>query len=336
MERIGIIGLGYWGPNLVRNFQALLGPCAVWGFDRQRDRAADVARRHPGLIVVDDLDTLLANPQIDAVAVATPAQTHYTLARAALEAGKSVLVEKPLCTEAAQAEALIELARRRGKVLMVDHTFVYSPAVQKLRELVSTGQVGRVRFIDSVRINLGQVQPDVNVLWDLAPHDLSIADYLLGRSPQSVAAVGAAHTRSDVEDLAYLHLDYGDGLIGHVHVNWLSPVKLRSTLIGGSRRSIVYNDLEPVEQVKVYDCGVELRADDCEGRRQRLVDYRTGDVWSPHVAREEPLRRVAAEFVECCRVGRRPLADGEAGLRVVRVLAAAQRSIKAHGARMAL
>lgn len=336
MEHVGIIGLGYWGPNLVRNFQALLGPCAVFGYDRDRARAAEVARAHPGLKLLDDADALLSHPQIDAVAVATPVGTHYALARAALESGKSVLVEKPLCTEVGEAETLIDLSCRRGKVLMVDHTFVYSPAVQKLRELVSSGEVGRVRFIDSVRINLGLVQPDVNVVWDLAPHDVSIADYLLGRLPQSVAAVGAAHTRSGVEDLAYIHLDYGEGLLAHVHVNWLSPVKLRSTLIGGSRRSIVYNDLEPVEQIKVYDCGVELRADDGEGRRQRLVDYRTGDVWSPHVGRDEPLRRVAAEFIDCCRSGRRPLADGEAGLRVVRVLAAAQRSIKAQGVRTAV
>lgn len=333
MERIGIIGLGYWGPNLVRNFQALLGPCAVFGCDRDRARAAEVARRHPGLVLVDDVDALLANDQIDAVAVATPAATHFALARAALEANKSVLVEKPLCTKSAEAEVLIEEARRRDKVLMVDHTFVYSPAVQKVHELVTTGQLGCLRFIDSVRINLGQVQPDVNVVWDLAPHDLSIADYLLGRLPHSVAALGAAHTRPGVEDLAYIHLDYGDGLMASVHVNWLSPVKLRSTLIGGSRRSIVYNDLEPVEQVKVYDCGVELRTDDAEGRRQRLVDYRTGDVWSPHVGREEPLRRVAAEFIDCCRRGCRPLADGEAGWRVVRVLEAAERSIRAQGAR---
>lgn len=334
--RLAVIGLGYWGPNLVRNFHAVLADDLRACCDANPARVSAIQRQYPGLRGVQDVDAVLGDDEIDAVAIATPVDTHYPLAKAALEAGKSVLVEKPLTSNVAHAEELVELARRRGRVLMVDHVFVFSPPVRKMKELVAGGELGELLFIDSVRINLGLFQRDVNVVWDLAPHDLSIVDYLVGRAPKSVAAFGSVHTSNGYEDVAYLNLDFGDGLIANFHVNWLSPVKIRYTMLGGSRKSLVYNDLDPVEKLKIYDSGVTVRQDDLEGRRSVLIDYRTGDIWSPRLAAGEPLRAMASHFVECVRTGQTPLTDGEAGLRVVRILDAAQRSIKAQGGRITL
>lgn len=336
VPHIALIGLGYWGPNLLRNFHAQpacrLNVCC----DRDPRRLGALHAAYPAVDLVDDPSEVFADRQIDGVVIATPVETHYPLAKAALLAGKSVLVEKPLTADVGQAEELVALADERGLTLMVDHTFVYSPAVAKIKQLVDDGELGDLLFIDSVRINLGLVQHDVNVVWDLAPHDLSIVDHLLGRLPHSVSAFGAAHAGRGQEDVAYLNLDFGGGLIANFHVNWLSPVKLRYTMLGGSRRSLVYNDLETTEKIKVYDRGVDVRGDDPDGRRERLIDYRTGDVWSPHVSREEPLASVAAQFVECLTTGGRPPSDGQAGLRVVRILDAAQRSMRAQGARIRL
>ena len=279
--RVAVIGLGYWGPNLVRNFYSVLGENLRACCDRQSQRGKFILQNYPSVHFTDDIDSILADPDIDAVAIATPVDTHYPLAKAALTAGKSVLVEKPMCSTVEQAEELVDLAERNGKVLMVDHTFVYNPAVRKMKEIVDSGQLGELLFVDSIRINLGIFQHDVNVVWDLAPHDLSIVQYLVGRSPKSLSAFGAAHAGNGIESVAYINLDFGDGLIANFHVNWLSPVKIRHTVVGGRKRSLIYNDLDPIEKVKIYDSGITVRHDDLEGRRRQLIEYRTGDIWAP-------------------------------------------------------
>lgn len=336
LPQIAVIGLGYWGPNLVRNFRAQPGCHLKTCCDVDGRRLDALHADYPAIELIDEPKEVLADPDIAGVVIATPVETHYALAKAALLAGKSVLIEKPLTADIAQAEELVALADELGLTLMVDHTFIYSPAVAKIKQLVDDGELGELLFIDSVRINLGLIQHDVNVVWDLAPHDLSIVDHLLGRMPRSVSAFGAAHAGREREDVAYLNLDFGGGLIANFHVNWLSPVKLRYTMLGGSRKSLVYNDLETTEKIKVYDRGVEVRGDDPDSLRQRLIDYRTGDVWSPHVSRDEPLARVAEQFIECLTRGVRPPTDGQAGLRIVRILDAAQRSLRGQGARIAL
>jgi predicted dehydrogenase len=248
-----------------------------------------------------------------------------------------VLIEKPLAASVHDAEQLVAAARQYERVLMVDHTFVYSGPVQKIKHLIDAGELGDLFFVDSVRINLGLFQHDVNVVWDLAPHDLSILDYLVGRLPRSLSAFGACHAQQmgEIEDVAYLNLDFNDGLLASFHVNWLSPVKVRHFIIGGSRKSVVYDDLEPMEKVKVYDRGITVSGD-VEARRGVLVGYRTGDVWSPNIPHSEPLAKMVSHFAECIREGTTPVSDGEAGLRVVRILDAAQRSIKAQGGRITL
>jgi len=336
MARVAVIGLGYWGPNLVRNFYAVAGEDLRICCDRDKERAAGIARTYPSIKTVTDPEEVFRDPQIDAVAIATPVSTHHALARAALKAGKHVLVEKPLAATVEQAEDLVRLARQKKLVLMVDHVYVYSPAIRKIKELYDGGALGKLLFIDSVRINLGLFQRDVNVVWDLAPHDLSIVDYLVGRLPKSLAAFGAAHANYELEDVAYLNLDFGDGLIANFHVNWLSPVKIRYTMFGGSEKSIIYNDLHPAEAIKVYGSGISVREDDLEDRRRLLIDYRSGDVWSPHVDRGEPLENMVRHFLDCVTSQKTPLTDGEAGLRVVRILEASQRSIKAQGGRITL
>jgi len=246
-------------------------------------------------------------------------------------------VEKPLAGSVREAEKVVRLARELGRTLMVDHTFVYHPAVQKIKEILDAGELGDIYFVDSVRINLGLFNHDVNVVWDLAPHDLSILDYLVGRLPKSLSAFGTCHTNSshELEDVAYLNLDFGDGFLASIHVNWLSPVKVRHFIVGGSKKSVVYNDLEPDEKIKVYDRGIQVM-DSAEARAGMLVGYRTGDVWSPHIERAEPLQNLVRHFAECVREGKTPRTDGEAALRVVRILEAAQRSIKAQGGRITL
>lgn len=334
--RVAVIGLGYWGPNLVRNFYAVLGENLRACCDRQGQRGRFILQNYPSVQFTDDIDAILADPDIDAVAIATPVDTHYPLAKAALTAGKSVLVEKPMCSTVEQAEELVDLADRNGRVLMVDHTFVYNPAVRKMKEIVDSGQLGELLFLDSIRINLGIFQHDVNVVWDLAPHDLSIVQYLVGRPPKSLSAFGAAHAGNGIESIAYINLDFGDGLIANFHVNWLSPVKIRHTVVGGRKRSLIYNDLDPIEKVKIYDSGITVRHDDLEGRRRQLIEYRTGDIWAPHIAQQEPLRTMVTHFIECLKEHKRPMTDGRAGLEIVRILDAAQRSIKAQGGRITL
>lgn len=332
---VAIVGYGYWGPNLVRNFQESEMVCTLHCCDTDARRLARALSRFPTLETTCEFKDILDDQAIDAVVIATPPETHYELAKAALEHGKHVLVEKPLTTCAEHAEELCSLAEKSGLVLQVDHVFVYSPPVVTMHDIIQQGRLGQVFYVDSVRINLGLFQNDVNVLWDLAPHDLSIVDYLLKREPQSISAFGAIHANHDIEDVAYLSLDYGGGLIANFHVNWLSPVKVRRMMIGGSKQSLIYDDVVVSEKVKVYDRGITISSDP-EERRQMLISYRSGDVWSPHMGNAEPLSRMVRDFVECIMEGRRPVSDGQAGLRVVRILDAAQRSIKEHGCRVAI
>jgi predicted dehydrogenase len=331
--RLAIIGLGYWGPNLVRNFN-LLPECEVAACcDLNEDRWNRLKNQYRHIHFTTSIDAILTDPTLDAVVIATPVRTHYELVKRALDAGKHVLVEKPLATEVAQARELVDLAERKGLVLQVDHVFVYSPAVAKIAELVRQGHLGKLFYVDSVRINLGLFQHDVNVLWDLAPHDISILDCLLGRLPVSLSACGASHTANGLEDVAYLNLDFGDGLMANFHVNWLSPVKIRHILIGGSERSLVYNDLDPAEKIRIYDRGVDVSTD--ESLRKVLISYRTGDMRSPKIASEEPLALMALDFVRSIQNGSRPLADGASALRVVTILAAAEQSIRNGGQKIA-
>jgi len=330
MIGVGVIGYGYWGPNLVRNFAETPGARVVAVSDLRQERLRLANSRYPGIKVTTIHEELIMDSRVDAVAIATPVSTHYDLALAALGAGKHVLVEKPLTASSDQAKHLIEEALRRNLVLMVDHTFVYTGAVRKIRELITKGELGDIYYYDSVRINLGLFQHDVNVIWDLAVHDLAIMDYVLPFQPKAVSATGMSHISGSPENIAYMTLFFDGNLLGHIHVNWLAPVKLRSTLIGGSRKMILYDDLEPSEKIKVYDKGVMVDTNG-ESIYQMLIGYRTGDMWAPRLDHTEALRTEVSHFVECIEGARRPLTDGEAGLRVVRILESATESMKAQG-----
>jgi predicted dehydrogenase len=328
--RVGVVGYGYWGPNLVRNFSDVAGCEVAAVADLNAERRALATRRHPSVSAVADPMAMIRDPKIDAIIIATPVSSHYQLAMEALAAGKHVWVEKPLTLNSAQAERLVEQADRVGRRLLVDHTFAYTPAVRKMRELVDSDDLGQIYYYDSVRVNLGLFQHDVNVIWDLAVHDLSIMDYVLGEKPIAVSATGMAHVPGQPENIAYLTLFYPSSLIAHVHVNWLAPVKVRRTLVGGSRKMIVYDDLEPSEKIKVYDKGLTMR-DNPESVYQRLAGYRSGDMWAPQINLAEALHTEANHFVRCIESGETPLTDGRAGLRVVRILEAASQSMRERG-----
>jgi predicted dehydrogenase len=330
MIGIGVIGYGYWGPNLVRNFVEVPGASVLSVSDLNPKRLELVRSRYPTIETTTDLSELLSDPRIDAVAIATPISTHFDLALRALRAGKHVLVEKPLATTSEQALRLLEEATRRNLVLMVDHTFVYTGAVRKIKELVMSQRLGDIYYYDSARINLGLFQHDVNVLWDLAVHDLSIMDYVLGAQPRAVCATGVNHISGEPANIAYLTLFFDGSLIAHIHVNWLSPVKVRRTLIGGSRNMIVYDDLEPSEKVKVYDRGIAVN-NHTEKLYEMLIGYRTGDMWSPQLDTTEALRVEANHFVRCIEGSELPITDGQAGLRVVEILEAATQSMARRG-----
>jgi predicted dehydrogenase len=330
---VGVIGCGYWGPNLIRNFAEAGGAELRWVCDADARRVERMARRYPSARASTDCGELLADPRLDAVVVATPVATHYRFARRALEAGKHVLVEKPFTSSVREAEELIALAAREGLTLMVDHTFLFTGAVRRIKELVANGEVGDLLYFDSVRINLGLFQHDVNVVWDLAPHDLSIMDHVVGREAVALTATGSSHIEPGIENIAYVQLRFDDSFIANFHFNWLSPVKIRRTLIAGSRKMVVYDDIEPTEKVRVYDSGVTRteRALDEEETYKTLVSYRTGDVWVPKLDMTEALHYVCAEFLDAIRESRPPISDGEAGLRVVRLLEAAQLSMSGGG-----
>ena len=329
---IGVIGCGYWGPNLLRNFAENEGAQLNWICDTDENRLASMSRRYPMAQTTTDYRALVNDSVVDAVAVVTPVATHFTIARELLRAGKHVLMEKPLAATAREAEELLDLAETNGRTLMVDHTFIYTGAVRKMKEIVSSGELGDLLYFDSVRINLGLFQRDINVLWDLAPHDLSVMDYLIDRQPQAISALGSSHIERGIENIAYLVMLFPDEFIAHFHFNWLAPVKIRRTMIAGSSKMILYDDIEPTEKVRIYDKGVTAsRVGDREAAYQTLVSYRTGDVWAPKLDTTEALRYVVAEFLDSIREGRKPLTDGYAGLRVVRLLEAAQQSMKNGG-----
>ncbi|GAA1580644.1 MULTISPECIES: Gfo/Idh/MocA family protein [Streptomyces] len=334
---VAVVGAGYWGPNLVRNFQASTAFRLRWLCDLDADRARQVLGGYSTVQATSDYAAVLADPAVDAVAVATPAGTHLDVALAALRAGKHVLVEKPLAATYEDGLRLVTEAEERGLTLMCDHTYCYTPAVARIRDLVRSGELGEIQFVDSVRINLGLVQKDVDVLWDLAPHDLSVLDFILPDDvrPVAVAAHGADPIGAGQSCVAYLTLQLDTGAIAHVHVNWLSPVKVRTTMVGGSKRTLVWDDLNPSQRVAVYDRGVDLTAPQElreDQRRDALVSYRTGDMVAPALGEREALRTMVEEFAAAVR-GRRPaLTDGRAGLQVLDILEAASRSLAFHGA----
>ncbi len=331
MIRIGVIGYGYWGPNLVRNCFETEGMQVARVSDLRADRLALVHSRYPSIQTTQDFRELIEDPKIDAVAIATPVSTHYDLAVRALQEGKHVLVEKPLASNTDQVQHLMDLAQKRNRVLMVDHTFVYTGAVRKIRELVDSGSLGEIYYYDSVRVNLGLFQHDVNVLWDLAVHDLSIMDYMLPFRPCAVSATGLSHVPGGPENIAYLTLFFEGNQIAHIHANWLAPVKLRRTLIGASRKMIVYDDLDQSEKIKVYDKGITLNNQNPEKLYQMLVGYRTGDMLAPRIDITEALRREIDHFVQCIQLQREPMTGGNSGLRVVEILQAASQSMAQHG-----
>ena len=327
---IGVIGYGYWGPNLVRNLVECERAAVTAVSDLSPERLALARRRLPGMRGVSSAAELIRDPEIDAVVIATPVPTHFDLAREALAAGKHVFVEKPLTASSEHARRLIDLAAKHRRVLMTGHVFVYAGAVRKIAELIQSDGLGELLYYDSVRINLGLFQKDLDVLWDLAVHDLSILDYLWRSAPVAVSAIGAKHLGGEPEDIAYLTVFYADNSIAHVHVNWLAPVKIRRILIGGSRKMVVYDDVEGPEKIRVFDKGVSL-AHPPEAVHQMRVNYRSGDMFAPRLDNAEALRLEAQEFIESIEQGRRPLTDGEAGLRVVSILEAASESLKRRG-----
>ena len=328
MIHIGVIGYGYWGPNIVRNLRGLEG-CEVGGVcDLSPAALKRVAQAHPGVPVTTDPTELLTSTEIDAIAVVTPVSTHFDLAKAALENGKHVFVEKPFTSTTHQAEELIELAERKKLTIMVDHTFLFTGAVRKIRELLDDGVLGDLYYYDSTRVNLGLFQHDVSVVWDLAPHDLAIMDFLIRAKPDAVIATGETHLNGLV-DVAYLTIYFPGNTIAHINVNWLSPVKIRTTLIGGEKKMLVWNDLEADEKIKVYDKGVQVQ--NGHGLYDLLVSYRAGDMWAPRVEQSEALKVELGYFIDCVTKSQTPVNDGVAGCRVVRLLEAADQSLSARG-----
>jgi predicted dehydrogenase len=328
MIRMGVIGYGYWGPQIVRNFHSTDG-CEVGVIcDKSPDSLRRAGKAYPHIRTSTDLCDALASPNIDAVAVVTPVWTHFELAKAALENGKHVFVEKPFTSNSAQAEELIDLAESKDLQIMVDHTFLFTGAVKKIRQLVDEGALGKLYYYDSTRVNLGLFQHDVNVIWDLAPHDLSIVDQLIDDKPEVVIATGQKHLNG-FEDLAYITIYFRNSIIAHINVNWLSPVKVRTTLIGGEKKMLVWNDLDADEKIKIYDKGVDIT--NGQSVRELLVSYRSGDMWSPKVEQTEALRAETKYFIDCVSNNERPFNDGVAGLRVVRMLEAADKSLKDRG-----
>jgi predicted dehydrogenase len=324
----GVIGYGYWGPNVVRNLASLEGSQVAAIAEMSPAAQKRAHKAYPGMHITADAMEVITSPNIDAIAVITPVWTHYELAKAALENGKHVFVEKPFTSNVAQGEKLIDLAIQKNLRVMVDHTFLFTGAVRKISQLLREGTLGKLYYYDSTRVNLGLFQHDINVLWDLAPHDLSIMDHVIEGSPEAVVATGQSHLNAH-EDVAFMTLYFPENVIAHINVNWLSPVKVRSTMIGGEKRMLVWNDLEADEKVKVYDKGVNITSN--EGMYNLLVNYRSGDMWSPQLEQVEALRQELSYFVECISTGKDAFNDGCAGLRVVKMLEAASESISKRG-----
>ncbi len=330
MINVGIIGYGYWGPNLVRNFFGQKDCVLKSVADARPNRLELLAKAYPSVQGVLNADGILNDPAIDAVVIATPVFTHFPLAQKALQNGKHVLLEKPMASSVQECNILIGLAAQKNLLLMVDHTFLYTGAVEKIKELIDTNALGNVKYLDSTRINLGLFQPDINVLWDLAPHDLSILRYLHDEKPYSVNATGISHTHNGIENIAFMTINYQSGFIAHLNCSWSSPVKVRMMLIGGDQKMIIYNDVEPTEKIKVYDTGYELKSD--EDKNKILVDYRVGDIYVPKVNNKEALAQVASDFIGGILEKRTPRSSHHIGLDIVKMLEASEQSIKNKGA----
>ena len=328
MIKVGVIGYGYWGPQIVRNFAAVPGCQVVAICDLDEERRERARQAYPNVEIMSDPAGMVSAAGVDVIAVVTPVWSHFELAKAALENGKHIFVEKPFTATAEQAEQLIDLAAKKNLQIMVDHTFLFTGAVKKIRQLVDEGVLGSLYYYDSTRVNLGLFQHDVNVVWDLAPHDLSIMDYLIGAKPEAVIATGQTHLNG-FEDVAYLTIYFNTKVIAHINVNWLSPVKVRTTLLGGEKKMLVWNDLAPDEKIKVYDKGVDVTPG--PGVHDLLVSYRSGDMWAPKIEQTEALAAETRHFIDCVSRGVKPLNDGESGLRVVRILEAADESLKHRG-----
>jgi len=329
MVNIGVIGYGYWGPNIVRNFKAIEKAKVSIVCDIDRDALKRIQKVYSDVKTVSDPNEVLTSPAIDAVAIITPVFTHYELAKKALENGKHIFVGKPFTSKVSEAEELIELSEKNNLKIMVDHTFLFTGAVKKIKEIIDDNLLGQLYYYDSTRVNLGLFQHDVNVLWDLVPHDLSIMDFLLEEEPAAIVATGSEHFGRGLEDVAYLTVYFNNNMISHFNVNWLSPVKIRSTLIGGEKKMLVWNDLEQDEKIKVYDKGVEVKTKG--GLYNLLIDYRSGDMWSPLVDRTEALKAESEYFVDCILNNKDPINDGCSGLRVVKILEASDESLKKKG-----
>lgn len=329
MIRFGVVGYGYWGPNIVRNLGQLEEAEVVAVCDKSPASRRRVQKAHPSVHVTDECAELMSNPDIDAIAVVTPVWTHYEIAKSALQSGKHVFVEKPFTSNSAQAEELIELAASKNLKIMVDHTFLFTGAVRKIRQVLQENTLGKLYYYDSTRVNLGLFQHDVNVIWDLAPHDLSIIDHLIAETPEAVVATGQTHLNGH-EDVAFITLYFPNSVIAHINVNWLSPVKVRTTLIGGEKKMLVWNDLEADEKIRIYDKGVNVTTQ--EGVYNLLVNYRSGDMWAPQLEQIEALRAELQYFVQCIKQDETPFNDGMSGYRVVKMLEAANESLRKRGA----
>ncbi len=329
MIRFGVVGYGYWGPNIVRGLSSLKGAQVAAVSDIDTSALHKVRQHYPSVQCYQDYRDILKDPSIDAVAVVTPVSTHYAIARKALEAGKHIFVEKPFTATTQQAEALIRLAQKKALKIMVDHTFIFTGAVRKIKEIIRKNTLGDIFYYDSTRVNLGLFQSDVNVIWDLAPHDFSIMDHVLHKKPEALVAHGMDHFDRGQENLAFITIYFADKMIGHLNVNWLSPVKIRSTLIGGKKKMLVWNDLASDEKIKIYDRGIKVKSKESINRLK--VDYRSGDMWSPRVEHDEALRRELKYFCDCIEKDQVPINDGHAGLRVVKLLNITDQSIKKGG-----
>lgn len=327
--KVGVVGYGYWGPNIVRNFNSVEDAEVVSICDKGPNAAKRASKNHPKIRIVSDPADIVKSPDIDIVAVVTPVSTHFELAKMALENGKHVFVEKPFTANSEEAKILIELAEKKNLKIMVDHTFLFTGAVKKIKELVDGDALGKLYYYDSTRVNLGLFQHDVNVIWDLAPHDLSIMDYVIKEKPIALSANGAKHFGLETEAIAYLSIYFESGLIAHFNVNWMSPVKIRTTLIGGEKKMLVWNDLNADEKIKVYDKGVNVESG--ENIYKLLINYRSGDIWSPYIDQIEALRGEAQYFLECIKENKTPVNDGNAGLRIVKLLELTNESLKNDG-----
>lgn len=329
MLTIAIIGYGYWGPNLLRNFSSLENVKVHSVADLRADRLELVKKNYPTINTTTDIESIFNYDEISGIVIATPVHTHFTLSKKALELGKHVLVEKPISMTSGEAKELMDLAKSRNKQLMVDHTFLYTGAIKKIKQVIEQGEIGNIRYFDSTRINLGLFQPDINVLWDLAAHDLSILLYLLKERPVSVNATGISHTRNGIENIAYLTLNFNSDLIAHFNCSWSSPVKIRQTLIGGDKKMIVYNDMEPTEKIKIYNTGYSHRTD--EERTKILVDYRVSDIYIPQLELKEALLSMSEDFVKAITQNTDPVSDQYLSLEIIKILEASQQSIKNNG-----